>query len=564
MLGKIVDQQIQSDSDILLYCFECFSFTEKNLKVYYKGSAYKGKDLENWIRLLVDQLITDKHNFNTYLFSELAKTSGLYSLIFKSGNYCFIAGDIIRSIPIFYGFIKNRLIITDNLDEYQKHFNPFSIDNDKLEEFIASGFVYGNGTIFKNVYTLQAGEIVTIKDDEITASRYFEFKPAEKQITFADSTEFALTLDKVLISTFSRMIEQTPDVNHWIIPLSGGHDSRIIVNYLNKLGIRNVICFSYGIQGNEQSEYSRQVAEALDFEWHFVEYSEQKWQNLHDTGITEKYINFAFNGVSTPHLQDFLAVYELIERGIINKGDVFVPGHTFDFLVGSNLQESDFLCLNETMAVERAFRMHSRIQKWSRSPVRTIEDIYDKAQVDPVHFQEYFNWQEKRAKFMVNSIKGYEFLGFEARLPFWDKELVDFWLMIPDNERTERKIFFEAENKGLLVDQLISIPFFGKSDRVSKGWIEEMLSKVLPGSVKTLILRITGHKVKYNAGINQVYALKASSVKDMLKPIEDFPTQVMPYFSNFLTRFPYQIDTYTLNGLYAIRLQLDRNKRKTV
>jgi len=30
------------------------------------------------------------------------------------------------------------------------------------------------------------------------------------------------------------MIRQTPHINRWLVPLSGGHDSRIIVNTLFK------------------------------------------------------------------------------------------------------------------------------------------------------------------------------------------------------------------------------------------------------------------------------------------------------------------------------------------
>ncbi len=376
----------------------------------------------------------------------------------------------------------------------QRQNGTFPIDNEKLEEFIASGFVYGNGTIYDNVNAIQAGEIVIINDHEISSKRYFEFKPTENLSCYENLNNFTSALDQVLLSAFSRMIEQTPLVNHWVVPLSGGHDSRMIVNCLFRMGIKNVICYSYGNLDNEQSLLSKRVAEALDFEWHFVEYSEQKWQNLHENGIIDEFIWHTFNGVSTPHLQDLLAVNELIEKKIIKQGDVFVPGHTLDWLAGSNFEQADMICTNKVMAVERTFRMHSKITDWSRSPVRAIEDIYENAKVDPQHFQEYFNWQEKRVKFLVNTIKGYEYFGFDVRLPYWDKELVDFWLKIPDNERIGRKIYLEAETNGILTDQLIQIPFYGKNDRVSTNIVENILGRLLPGFLKTIILRITRAK----------------------------------------------------------------------
>jgi asparagine synthase (glutamine-hydrolysing) len=548
---------------IMLYGYNFFSFEKECCEIFIKGSIHSNSekiDIEKWVKTICEQLASKEKQFKTYLFSELGKISGLFSLVIKKGNDFYIAGDIIRSFPVFFGFFNDHFFITSNLNEYQKQNGHLLIDNNKLEEFIASGFVYGNGTLFKDIYALQAGEIVSIKDYIICSDRYFEFKPTEYPVIYKNIFELTTELDEVLLSIFRRMLEQTPTINRWIVPLSGGHDSRIIVNYLYRLEIKNVICYSYGVSNNEQSGLSKQVAESLGFEWHFVEYTEQKWQRLHEIGIIDEFIAYAFDGVSVPHLQDILAIYELKEKGIVKQNDVFVPGHTFDFLVGSNFGISDLACKNKDMAIERTFLMHSKITKWSHPSVRTIEDIYEKAKVNPRHFQEYFNWQEKRAKFLVNTARGYEFFSFEIRLPFWDKEIVDFWLKVPDNQRMGRKSFFEAEKLGILVNQIISIPFFGKNDRVSISLVEEILRRLLPAFLKTIILRITSRKVKFNAGLNQIYALKANSVRELLEPIEDFPSDCKPYFSDFLDRFPYQIDYHFLTSLYAIRKQFNRNK----
>ncbi|KFD40375.1 hypothetical protein AT05_02365 [Schleiferia thermophila str. Yellowstone] len=334
--------------------------------------------------------------------------------IFEGKDSIGFSSDIIRAQPLFYGLINNEWFITDNLSAYQKKNESFDIDQTNLEQYIASGFVYGNGTIYKDVYALQAGEVITIKGNEIHSQRYFEFKPKETLAIFSDINFFTKALDQVFLSVFKRMLEQTPEVNRWIIPLSGGHDSRIIVNYLHRLDVKNVVCFSYGTPGNEQSEISKKVAETLGYEWHFVEYTEQKWQALHENGKIDAYIEYAFNGVSTPHLQDFLAVYELKEKGLLQEGDVFVPGHTLDFVSGGHLNDLDLSCKTKKDAVKRVFLRHSRIRDFSPAPVRTIEGIFENARIKPNQFQEYFNWQERQAKFIVNSIRAYEFFGYEA------------------------------------------------------------------------------------------------------------------------------------------------------
>ncbi len=553
---------MKKDRNILLSGYISYSFEKEDIEIFFKGSVhlnYKKTEIATWIKSFVNLLGERKDSITEYLYSELKKFSGLFSIVVRCGDEYHIAADIIRSLPVFYGFNSDSLIICDNLDDYQKQFGKLLISNNNLEEYFASGYVYGNSNIFEGFHSIQAGELVSIIDHQIRSIRYFEFKLANETLQFLDLDTFTKTLNRILHASFTRMIEQTPNVNRWIVPLSGGHDSRLIVNYLYRMGLKNVLCFTYGLKDNEQSGISKQVATTLNYDWHFVEYTEQKWQELHELDIIDEYLSFAFNGVSTPHLQDFLAVYELKKRGIIHQNDVFVPGHTLDWLAGSNFSQLDLECRNKDGAVDRVAKMHTHISKSSSSPLNHLKEIYDKANVDPQYFQEYFNWQEKRTKFMVNSVRTYEFFGYEYRLPYWDLEVVDFWMKISDGERMGRKIFFEAEKNGLLVDILTSIPFFGKSDRaISPSILENLLRRILPGFLKTIILRLTKRKVEFNAGLNQIYALKASTVKNMLDPVHDFPIGALSYFKAFLDRFPFQIDYHFLTSLYIVRRQFDR------
>lgn len=543
--------------------YTVFRFEAEQCVIYMKEVPHpmiEKTNQEEWVMLLVKQLTNGTIRFKEWLSAELSRRSGLFSMVINHGEDHYIAGDIIRRFPIFYGFCENQLVITNNLHRYQTQNAPLTIDNQKLEEFISSGSVFRERTIYKEINGLLPGEVVTITGDQVTSERYFEFKLGNKAPFYKTVTEFSKALDKVLLSVFSKMIERTPNVNRWLVPLSGGHDSRIIVNYLFRLGIKNVVCYTYGRESSDQVMLSKQVAEALGFEWHVVYYTEEKWQRLYETGLIEEYTNYAFNGVSTTHLQDFLAVNVLREKGIVQTGDVFVPGHTFDWLVGSNFSDADIACTNKEMAVERVALRHLKSSDSSRLPFRTIEEVFDEVNMEPHYFAEYFNWQESRSKFMANSLEGYEFLGFDSRLPFWDKEIVDFWMTVPDKDRMERKIFYEAEKLELLVEPLIAITYVGKTDKATQSVMVDLLRKLLPGFIKTFMLRMTGRKVQYAEGLNQIYALRASTLKEMLEPVDDFPAAVKPYFKGFLNRLPFQVDYHFLTALLAVRNQLNRYK----
>jgi asparagine synthase (glutamine-hydrolysing) len=52
---------------------------------------------------------------------------------------------------------------------------------------------------------------------------------------------------------------------------------------------------------------------------------------------------------------------------------------------------------------------------------------------------ERWEWQERQAKFMCNSVRVYEFWGYDWRLPFWDVEAIEFWQRMPIEQRTRAR-----------------------------------------------------------------------------------------------------------------------------
>lgn len=516
---------------------------------------------DNWINNIISDFNSIDSGYASVLFSELQNTSGLFSLIIKTKNELILASDIIRSFPIFYGYKDDKLFITDSLEEYQIENGLLEIDYGKLEEFFVFGLVLNNRTIYKSVYSLQAGEIVTIRNVSISSELYFVFKPAEKPLQNESLINVTKALDKCFLFAFSRLIEMNPDVNRWVIPLSGGHDSRLVVNYLYRLGVKNVICYSYGNEDNAQSLISKQVARAVGYEWYFVEYTRKKWQALHDNGIFDEYINFAFNGVSTPHLQDFLAINELKARGRIKDGDVFLPGHTVITETVFNGDTQKLTTIEE--ALHYVYNRFGVMTNWSQNEEsihNALQKMYSESEISPKNFTAYFDWKERQAKFIGNSNKVYEFFGFESLQPMWDRKIVDLWLSIPDKEREGREILYETEKSGGLIEALARIPFFCENEKSIKLSLSGMLKKILPAKVVAWLLLLTKSEVKLNEGLNLIYALKAKSVKEILDPIEDFSINVLPFFSDCLDRFPYQMNYNILTSFYTIRKQLDKSK----
>lgn len=96
-----------------------------------------------------------------------------------------------------------------------------------------------------------------------------------------------------------------------------------------------------------------------------------------------------------------------------------------------------------------------------------------------------FGWQERQAKFIGNSVRVYEFFGYDWWMPLWDKGFVEFWEGVPLALRKEREWY--KEYVGNQFDSLAGkkaperLP--NASDppdmlaRVSKSWAGQIIRK---------------------------------------------------------------------------------------
>jgi asparagine synthase (glutamine-hydrolysing) len=240
------------------------------------------------------------------------------------------------------------------------------------------------------------------------------------------------------------------------------------------LGVEDVICYSYGKNGNSEAEISKKVAKTLGYPWYFVEYTSKRWNTCYHSEEMRAYERYAGNLTSVPHGQDYLAVTVLKTEGKIPENAVFVPGHTGDMISGGHIPRNigeipcdvDHLITQilmrhyvtgrldnpDTQQLEGIFRERIRRSMGNR-------EVFDSESLaDGI---EYFDFNERQAKKIVNSVRIYEFFGYEWRIPLWDSELMDFFLRTPLpwrlHQRLYKKYGFEKEFKGELAP-LADIP----------------------------------------------------------------------------------------------------------
>jgi len=360
--------------------------------------------------------------------------NGFFALIHQTPSHMVAAVDRVRSIPLFYGQDNGHFYLSDDAELVRQEVGDNEMDPVASEEFQLAGYVTGADTLFPKVKQLQAGEClhITEKNQElhIQAQRYYRFLHEES--TQWDEAALANTMDSVVESAIRRLAAYA-NGRQIVIPLSGGYDSRLIALMLKRIGYDNILTFTYGVPGNKESEYSRLVAEALKLPWHFVEYNAEKWRSAWQTDERKHYQRWGSGWASLPHVQDWLAIRELKGAGLLKNDSVLVPGHGVMAILTHLKRYSG----NSNVSASLEYLLKS---KFNLSPSHSGLSNTISSKVGSQLFEEAldgydrigaFVWQEYQSKFLANSVRVYDYYGYDWWMPLWDSEFMKFWEQAP-------------------------------------------------------------------------------------------------------------------------------------
>jgi len=398
----------------------------------------------------------------------LKKLNGFFSFIIKTQDRVFVAVDRVRSIPLFYATKGNILFISNDAEAVRKITNNVEFDPIAVQEFTAR-MVCGSDTLFSDVKQVQPGDCIEFELSNanginITAFKYFIFTHSEKY-----DEQDRPQLEGQMLSVFSECIDRLVDYakgRQLILPLSAGYDSRLIALMLYKKGIKNVLCFSYGMKENFEAKISKQVADILGFKWEFIEYTDDLWREWCHTNEYLKYLRVANGWSSLPHAQDWPAVWELKKRKKVDNNAVFIPGHVGDCLAGNDVPfdsiakcKADMSHFFYDLFIGRYNNLQNlpkeilpnkinnkwRIFKNRVSKMLAVTSISSAAEYADAY--EKWNWQESNPKFIINSVRVYEFWGYDWYLPFVDNDFMEYWKDVPLCLRVAKKMYNETVDK---------------------------------------------------------------------------------------------------------------------
>ncbi|PCI70717.1 MAG: asparagine synthase (glutamine-hydrolyzing) [Gammaproteobacteria bacterium] len=211
---------------------------------------------------------------DTEVLLELYRNTGIDFLNQLNGMFAFcifdnkkqdflLARDHTGIKPLFYTFTEDGIAFASEIksllqiDDVKREVNKSLIDS-----YMSVGYCPTNNTLFKNIFKLEPGHYMTIKNGEVEIKQYWnikydksvdkgeEYYIKETQNLFEDAIKKQLRSD-VPLGVF----------------LSGGIDSSAVVAMMHKQGVKDIKTFSvawdYGDKFNE-TKYARAVAKQFN------------------------------------------------------------------------------------------------------------------------------------------------------------------------------------------------------------------------------------------------------------------------------------------------------------
>ena len=215
---------------------------------------------------------------------------------------------------------------------------------------------------------------------------------------------------------------------------------------MREIDYPRVQTFSYGLRGNTEAQLAKVVAERLGLPWFFVPCRGREMRTIFASDARRNYWKFVDGISSVPNPQDFDVMLRLVRDGLIDKDALLVNGQTGDFTSGGHLR-IDILEADRSFEEIADYLIDKHFDLWRslKTPAvrRLLHDRiarsvnFEGARTDPrpgeemAALCEFWEHQERQAKYVINQQRAYEFFDIDWLLPLWDMNLVNFWRGVP-------------------------------------------------------------------------------------------------------------------------------------
>jgi asparagine synthase (glutamine-hydrolysing) len=232
--------------NVIVFNGEIFNFLELRKILEEKGSKFNTtSDTEVVLK------------FITRFKDNIDQLEGMFAFCHynKDSNKIILARDFLGKKPLYYSIGNNYFIFSSKVNLVKNYLEKTSLDNLSLSTYLKFGYLINPNTMFKEIKSVQAGEVISIDLSTLKINEKFKFIP----VSILKPPE--IELRKVLENSF---IERVRGHEKIALSLSGGIDSSVLAFLSSSLGVK---CKTYSMRwpesDKERYNYDSQVAEEI-------------------------------------------------------------------------------------------------------------------------------------------------------------------------------------------------------------------------------------------------------------------------------------------------------------
>ena len=393
---------------------------------------------------------------------------GVFSFVIydRNSREFFCARDRLGIKPFYYTYTKDAFAFSSNTTAFIDAEKNFSINKKSLHhQFTLHSVVPAPDTILSNIFKLEPGSFVRVHSDgKISKTKYYSFNHI-KLNTKNNDKEIIEETDRLLLKAIEKRF-YTADVDVGVL-LSGGLDSSLIVAMASKHNLSDINTFSIGFPtiGNEEGNefyYSDKVSKQFKTNHHKYNISQDELFGSLDDVV---------KAMPEPMFSQDSAAFYLLAKKVSLKQKVVLSGQGADELFGGYFWYKK-MDQTEGSNVEKFTqhyfdREHNDYCKMiNKSFINTdyslslIEKLYDDQRND-ISFLDKTLRIDLSTLIIDDPVKRVDSMtmshGLETRVPFLDRDLVEFVLSIPSLSKLKNdgKYYLKKIAEKYLDDELI-------------------------------------------------------------------------------------------------------------
>ena len=378
----------------------------------------------------LNKLIQDREVYNV-----ISQLNGSFRFTVESETHTWFGIDHFGGYSLFYKTIPNLKIISNPTHEAKLS----DIQDNQLCTLLASGFCYGDNTIFKDVKECHPGVLYTYSKETQRLTTHEWFRIGSNQQIVRKKEE----LSDLLLSLVPNNFRKTH------LALTGGVDSRLLLSLFRKRAVQLEV-ITYGTANNPDIKLAKDIAQASDLAHHLFYLDKLDLSPYFKAGGLKNFLVTGFLGRSLPFESDWL-----VSNMIKGATPWVTTGFTSSWL---NSLNPDYQSVpdKETL-VAKIIDLHCRQTLISSSKFKQI--IQESVIESLSHFQldnfesDYHRWniENRQHKYIINTSNNYRVNDIEVFIPLFDKRLMTFLNDSSKEQRADKKLYIDAITSNIFI-----------------------------------------------------------------------------------------------------------------